>query len=248
MNNIILLLVLFLFQISLGQQAQKDTITTTKTTKFKYEALVIPTALIGYGVLGLNSDRLQGWDKTINTQFSKQGKHKGMVDEYLQYTPALSVYALNAIGIEGKHRFKERTVILGTAAIIAGVPVSVLKNQRIVIRPNGKNAFSFPSGHTALAFLGAEFLHQEYKDVSVWYSISGYAVATATGIFRIYNNNHWFSDVVAGAGIGIFATKIAYWVYPLIEKTFFSEAEGNAGMVLPYYNGQEIGLTVSVIW
>lgn len=247
MKQNIFLLLLFFANVVLGQQMQKDSI-VKKTSTYKYESLLMPTALIGYGVVSLNSQTLQDLDQSINTQFSKQGKHKGMVDEYLQYTPALSVYALNAIGIEGKHRFKERTVILGTAAIIAGVPVSVLKNQRIVIRPNGKNAFSFPSGHTALAFLGAEFLHQEYKDVSVWYSISGYAVATATGIFRIYNNNHWFSDVVAGAGIGIFATKIAYWVYPLIEKTFFSESEGTAGMVLPYYNGQEIGLTVSVIW
>ena len=48
---------------------------------------------------------------------------------------------------------------------------------------------------------------QEYKDVSVWYGISGYIVATGTGFFRIYNNKHWLTDVAAGAGIGILIDK-----------------------------------------
>jgi membrane-associated phospholipid phosphatase len=54
----------------------------------------------------------------------------------------------------------------------------------------------------------AEFMHQEYKDQSVWYSIAGYTAATATGVLRMYNVRHWFSDVVAGAGIGILGTKL----------------------------------------
>jgi membrane-associated phospholipid phosphatase len=55
---------------------------------------------------------------------------------------------------------------------------------------------------------------QEYKDVSIWYGISGYVVATGTGFFRMYNDRHWLTDVAAGAGIGILCTKTAYWLYP----------------------------------
>ena len=49
--------------------------------------------------------------------------------------------------------------------------VTALKRITNVERPDGSR-FSFPSGHTALAFSGAEFLFQEYKDKSIWYGIS----------------------------------------------------------------------------
>jgi membrane-associated phospholipid phosphatase len=96
-----------------------------------------------------------------------------------------------------------------------------------VERPDGSSNNSFPSGHTANAFMGAEFLYQEYKDVSPWYGIAGYVVATGTGLFRMYNNRHWFSDVVAGAGFGILSTKVAYWIYPWMKEKIFKEKTKN---------------------
>ncbi|HVV56505.1 MAG TPA: phosphatase PAP2 family protein, partial [Mucilaginibacter sp.] len=44
------------------------------------------------------------------------------------------------------------------------------------------------------------------------------SIATTTGIFRVYNRDHWFSDVVAGAGFGILSTKAAYLIYPTIRN------------------------------
>jgi membrane-associated phospholipid phosphatase len=92
--------------------------------------------------------------------------------------------------------------------------------------------------------MGAEFLYQEYKDKSIWYGIAGYAVATGTGLFRIYNNRHWLTDVAAGAGIGILSTKIAYWVQPYITKKLFksSSETKSTSMIMPFYNGQQYGL------
>jgi hypothetical protein len=48
---------------------------------------------------------------------------------------------------------------------------------------------AFPSGHTAEAFLSAEFLMQEYKNHLhlVWHR--GYAVATSVAYLRMYNVN-----------------------------------------------------------
>jgi membrane-associated phospholipid phosphatase len=66
--------------------------------------------------------------------------------------------------------------------------------------------------------MGAEFLRKEYASISPWVGYSGYLVALATGYLRIYNNRHYFNDVLAGACIGILSTKFAYWVYPLIFK------------------------------
>ena len=73
------------------------------------------------------------------------------------------------------------------------------------------------------AFAAAEFMRQEYKDVSPLYGIAGYGAATITGILRLYNNKHWVSDVVAGAGFGILSTRLAYWIYPVIKRKLFKD-------------------------
>ena len=88
------------------------------------------------------------------------------------------------------------------------------------MRPDGSTYNSFPSGHTATAFVGAEFMHQELGWHSPWYSFAGYTMATATGILRIANNRHWLGDVIAGAGIGMLTTKLSYLVAEKIEKKF----------------------------
>jgi membrane-associated phospholipid phosphatase len=105
--------------------------------------------------------------------------------------------------------------------LVMGITVQSIKNITKVQRPEGFGKNAFPSGHTATAFAGAEFLRQEYKEVSPWYGIAGYAVATTTGILRMYNNMHWFRDVVAGAGFGILSTKLAYWLEPIIANKLF---------------------------
>jgi len=102
-----------------------------------------------------------------------------------------------------------------------GITVQTIKKITKVQRPEGFGTNAFPSGHTATAFAGAEFLHQEYRDISPWYGIAGYAAATTTGILRMYNNKHWFRDVVAGAGFGILATDAAYYLEPVIAKKLF---------------------------
>jgi membrane-associated phospholipid phosphatase len=78
----------------------------------------------------------------------------------------------------------------GISSLIMGVTVNAGKRITAETRPDGSNNHSFPSGHTATAFASAEFLRQEYKDISPWYGIAGYVAAIATGYLRIYNNKH----------------------------------------------------------
>ena len=64
---------------------------------------------------------------------------------------------------------------------------------------------SFPSGHTSLAFSFSTIMAEQNKTFlwkSIWFS-----AATLVGASRIYNNKHWFSDVVMGAIIGYVSAK-----------------------------------------
>lgn len=229
-----------------GQEIKPDSIPQNKNIEFKYEALIIPTVLIGYGIVGLESHTLKLINSQTSNEITEHIDDKFTIDDISQYTPFLSVYALNAFGIQGKNNFKDRTIILGTAYLIMGGTVNIVKRSSNVDRPDGSGNNSFPSGHTATAFMGAEFLYQEYKDVSIWYGISGYLVAAGTGVFRLYNNRHWVTDVAAGAGIGILSTKIAYWIHPFMKRTLFKDKEKTNGIVMPFYNGREYGLGMSV--
>ena len=100
------------------------------------------------------------------------------------------------------------------AALVNGIKYSTK-----VERPDGSTSNSFPSGHTATAFMAATILHKEYGLTrSLWYSVGGYAVATGIGAFRVMNNRHWVSDVMMGAGIGILSTELGYAISDLIFK------------------------------
>ena len=238
----------FLFGLFSANAQQNDSITKIDTTshnlKFNYKQLIIPGVLIGYGVIGIGNDQLLSFNHQIKAEVTEDIDEKITIDDFSQYAPAASVYALNAFGVKGKNNMRDRSVIFVTSYVIMASTVLGLKSISHVERPDGSSNNSFPSGHTATAFAGAEFLWQEYKDKSIWYGISGYAVATGTGLFRIYNNRHWLTDVAAGAGIGILSTKIAYWMNPYITKKLFKSSSENksTSMIIPFYNGQQYGL------
>ena len=94
--------------------------------------------------------------------------------------------------------------------------------------------------------MGAELLRREYWNVSPWIGIAGYAVAAETGFFRIYNNRHWLTDVLAGAGVGILSVQAAYWLYPAISKTFFHKQYLKNTLISPYMSEQSKGLSCTI--
>ncbi len=148
--------------------------------------------------------------------------YKASVDDYLQYSPLVVSYILKFAGVEGRSTWGKRL----TANVLSFGVVNLLSNglkvSTNVRRPDGSDRHSFPSVHTAGAFMTATMLYKEYGDMSPWVGYSAYTVATATGVMRVMRNRHWLSDVLAGAGIGIIGTEFSYW---LSDKIFPSHAK-----------------------
>ena len=203
--------------------------------------------MIAYGAFTLSNKEL----KEVNLAFRKglwEGRNGGLgrklpVDNFSLAAPAVAVYALNIAGVKGKSNFVDRSLMLSMSTLIGHGVVSSVKNLSGIIRPDSSNRLSFPSGHTAQAFVAAEFMRQEYKHLSPWYGIAAYTVAAGTGFLRMYNNKHWFNDVIAGAGVGILSTRLSYWLYPKMKNLFVKDGkEKKSGtMVLPTYQNGAIG-------
>ncbi|WP_316797707.1 phosphatase PAP2 family protein [Pedobacter frigidisoli] len=219
---------------------------TIPKNKFRPVVFIAPAVLMGYGFAAVyDKGALKQLD--LSTKDELQEDHPlfaAHVDDYVQFAPAAAVYALNLSGIKGKHNLFDASLLYVTSAAIMGVSTHFVKQGVARMRPNLSANNSFPSGHTASAFMAAEFLHQEYKDVNPWIGYAGYFVATATGTLRMYNNKHWFSDVVAGAGFGIASTKIAYLIYPYM-KQLFNKKQDSKFTLMPYYQSGASGLMLS---
>lgn len=213
--------------------------------------VVVPAAMLGYGLATFEYGPLRNLDHSTRKEILEDNAtFHTKIDNYTRYAPALTVYALNAMGIQGKHNFRDRTIILGISSLLMMGTVGGVKTLSHRQRPDGSTFNSFPSGHTATSFMGAEFMRMEYKDVSPWYGVYGYAVATATGVLRMYNNRHWLSDVVAGAGLGILSTKAAYWVFPKIENALAKKDGKNSlhPIAMPTYSPETKSIGVSVVF
>jgi hypothetical protein len=224
-----------------------DSVKNNERTPIRIRDLIIPATLLTYGIVGTTNDEFRVYTTEINAELHEHIDERVSIDDFSQYAPMAAVYGLNAFGIKGKHNFKDRTIILAASYMLMGGTVLAIKSTAKVERPDGSSNNSFPSGHTATAFMGAEFLWQEYKDVSLWYGISGYIVATGTGLFRIYNNRHWLTDVAAGAAIGMLSTKVGYCIYPIFKR----KKTGNnhtavSKVVLPFYNGKQVGAGLAI--
>lgn len=194
--------------------------------KFKAKQLIVPGALVTLGSVGIAfHDKLGGWSTGTHTK----------VDDYIQYVPVAANLFLGSFGVKHKHNFVDRVMISATAYLVEVALTQGLKYTVCETRPSGLKNNSFPSGHTATVFTGAELVRREYG----WgIGSAAYAVAIATGALRVYNNRHWCNDVLAGAGIGILSANVAHWLYPL-EKKWFSPKKKSQNttsmMVIPTY-------------
>lgn len=171
------------------------------------------------------------------------------LDNYMQYAPAMGVLGLNVAGVKGRNGWKRQTVNWGTSMLIMGILVNSIKYSAKVMRPDGSSRNSFPSGHTATAFMNATFLHKEYGHISPFYSIAGYASSSYVGTSRSLNNRHWISDILAGAAIGIVSTELSYAIVDHFYKNkgdYFSGFTVQEEIEKPSYISARMGYSFDV--
>ncbi len=74
---------------------------------------------------------------------------------------------------------------------------------------------SFPSGHTTIVWSIAPIIAAQYK--AAWVAPTVYSIATLTSLSRVHDNNHWASDVFAGAIVGYFTAKLVLDSSPSLQ-------------------------------
>lgn len=132
-------------------------------------------------------------------------------DDYLQYAPMAMPFVLNMCGLESRHSFLRMSNLAAASFLLGAGWLYAGKYGFNVLRPDASANNSFPSGHTFMAFTGAELLHREYGEQYPWIAVLGYMMAAVVGGMRVYNNRHWAGDVLAGAGLGVLSVSIVYF-------------------------------------
>ena len=121
--------------------------------------------------------------------------------------------------------WKETGVVSGEvlrALVLANAMVAPLKVTVGRTRPDRTNDWSFPSGHSANAFAMSTVLSRRYGR---WVGIPLCALAATVPVARIHGQHHFFSDVVAGAILGV----VAGWAV--------EQSENEAWGLVPAYTG-----------
>ena len=117
----------------------------------------------------------------------------------------------SGVRTQGSHNWPRFAVNTVASVGMAYVGKTVLKKMIKEERPDHSDNKSFPSGHAAMAFAAARSIDKEFRQVSIWIPIAGYAAATAIGVERVASDRHHWYDVVAGAALGVGAAELTWW-------------------------------------
>ena len=210
--------------------------------KFKPKSLILPASLITVGAIGTAIDGMNDFHL-----FSRKDSVKKIrIDDYMEWGMLGWVFECDLMGKE-KHNWVDQLCLVVIAEGFNAAMTRTVNYTVNEIRPDG-GPHSFPSGHTANAFLGAHIAWKEFKDSSPVLAYSGYDLALIVAGSRLYNNRHWVADVVAGAGFGILSVELAYLTYFPIRNAIARKINRKAAqnmVIAPTFNEQGGGVYFS---
>lgn len=206
--------------------------------------IAVPAAVVAVSAITASNSMRHGRNAVQNALSPRNGIHT-RIDDYIQYAPLVAGLALNLAEHDRLDRVGVQVLGVATMTLLT----QGLKHTIRERRPDSDARNSFPSGHTATAFLGAELLRMQSGHLSPWIGYSGYAVAAATAYLRIYNNRHYLNDVLAGAAIGFFSARFAAWAWPRIfHRGACRRASELTVACAPFAAGGAYGACMSVVF
>lgn len=113
-------------------------------------------------------------------------------NEKLRRTGVLLISSASAAGLLQQ---------LTKSAIGRARPVSGKSKDTFDPFRNDRNYHSFPSGHTMLAFTNAYAIAKQFKNP--WVKAGIYTIGLVPGVSRLWEGQHWLSDVAFGVVLSI---------------------------------------------
>src|SRR5215831_11535521 len=204
-----------------AQRAPDD---TNKTFFIRRDLYLSAGALAGTGILSAFDKRVAHWWQSPGVQGSSSRER--LVNDLTKVNETtLTGAAIISYGIGRLAHFNtvadvalhtaESTILTSAISQAIRGPVG---RERPSISPNDQYRFqfgkgfthfnnrSFPSLHSAVGFAAATAvsaeIHERNPNASWWVTPVAYTVAMVPGLTRMYLNQHWTSDVVAGGFVG----------------------------------------------
>jgi membrane-associated phospholipid phosphatase len=229
-------------------QVVKDSLDDGKTVftaPFRVSRTDAPMGLLFVGLLGTSL----AFDKSVrrnlyiyrNVTSSRTLRRYG---DLMQFSGLIAGAGLGASGYlsdnaRQKHMawdffesFAWAGVVTQTTKVVLGRRRPNATSDPFELRPV-KWSSSFPSGHTTGAFAAATTLSEYYP---VWQvMVPAYLAAGTVGFSRLYANQHWASDVVGGALVGIVTAHTLY-------KKHNKEPTKTSWEIVPTFDGLAVSL------
>ena len=207
-----------------------------------FKAVAIPAVLITYGAITAQGDAGINHSERAFVQKQFRPVSTGF-DNTLIIVPYFELGLVALAGVQSRNDRINTLLIIAKGEAIMLASTFAVKYLRGEARPDGSDNLSFPSGHTAQAFLAASIVHTEFRDKSQWYGVGAYTIATSVAALRMINDKHWQSDVVAGAGFGILSAHLAYLSH---RNRWGRKSIGrDIGMAPTYFGNGTPGMTIS---
>ena len=213
-------------------------------TPSRLRQAILPLSLAAGGVIIESLPAHSGIGKANIQQYTNNHFDglKTSADNFLQFAPVAAIIGMELAGVKSRNDLINQWSIMAKSELLMSAIVFSMKYVIHDTRPNGSADNSMPSGHTAQAFVSATLLDMEYRDTSPWISVAGYMCAVSTGFLRVANNDHWASDVLIGAAIGIASVKLVYLTHR------YRWGKKPAGVFIPtlYKNGGGVSFAILI--